>query len=106
MNRLELIHLTPEELDERMRTMSERLLEELRDELGELRTNLLLLKAWLTEDEAALYLSISKRSVQDRRRAGEIRAIQRGQKFYFKREWLDAYLEADGLAAPADGDSE
>ena len=55
----------------------------------------------LTPDEAAAYLKVSRRKLDDWTAAGEIRVSKNGAVVRYKRDWLDDFVDRCASGGPA-----
>jgi hypothetical protein len=68
-------------------------MEESNAAIGNLKDELSLNKMWLKEKAAAEYLGMAKKTLADKRRAGEIDGKRSGRSYIYAKDVLDAYLE-------------
>lgn len=62
--------------------------------IGNLKDELALNKGWMKESVAAEYIGMAKKTLADKRRAGEIEGKKSGRGYVYAKEVLDEYLES------------
>jgi len=92
MQRIQLIQLEAREVEELIERAVRAANDESKNLIGKIEEELYVNREWLTENQAAKYLGISKQSVQGLRRGGDLKAKRRGKYYYYHINELKRYI--------------